>query len=128
MRPAELAQIIAALPLEEARALVEALRLRLAVTEVDADALDDVGFFAVYGAPPPPERGDCVLVLQDAGAARLQVMALLRARLALPLSDAKEVVNHLPATLGPFEDRAWAEDLAAGLRAAGATVTLRDLP
>lgn len=126
-RPAQLAAIIAALPLDEARALVEALRERLAVAAAEDDAYDGRSFFAVYGAPPPPEHPDCVVVLHDLGPDRLRVMACLRARLALGLSEARAAVTIPPVTFGPFGDRPWAESFASALRAEGATVSLRDV-
>jgi ribosomal protein L7/L12 len=128
MRPAELADIIAALSLDEARALVGALRERLAVAEAEDDAFDGRNFFAVYGAPPPPEHRDCVVVLHDAGPERLRVMACLRTRLALGLFEARAAVTSPPVTFGPFDDRPWAEFFASALRAEGATVSLHDVP
>lgn len=128
MRPAELAEIIAALPLDEARAFVEVLRQRLAVAEADDNAFDGQNFFAVYGAPPPPQYADCVVVLHDAGPDRLQVIACLRRWLTLGLFEARAAVTSPAVTFGPFGDRPWAEEFASALRAEGATVSLRDMP
>jgi ribosomal protein L7/L12 len=107
---------------------VEVLRQRLAVAGVEDDAFDGRNFFALYGAPPPPEHRDCVVVLLDAGPERLRVMACLRTRLALGLFEARAAVTSPPVTFGPFADRPWAEFFASALRAEGATVSLRDVP
>ena len=122
----ELAHAIAALSLDEARALLAALRARLALDEPEPDWRY---MAAVYGAPPVPWDDDAywphVLVLRAVGPDRVRVIAQLRAALAVSLVAAKAAADAAPCELATFPERAPAQRLADALTAVGATVDVR---
>ncbi len=118
-----LADAIASLSLAEARALLAGLRARLALEE---EAWSFASMGAVYGAPPMPfddgRYEPHAVALEAVGPRRLEVMAALRAQLPLSVREARDSLDATPAALGPFEDRAAAERVAASLSEVGATV------
>jgi len=119
----EFADAIAALSLDEARALVAALRARLAL---DAPSEPDWRHMVVlYGHPPGSRERDeayapHALALRAVGPNRVQVMSQLRVALSLTLGEARAAVDGAPCELGVFPDRATARKVADALAAAGA--------
>ena len=117
-----LADAIASLSLAEARDLLAGLRARLA-REEEAWSFASMG--AVYGAPPvsfDARDAPHAVVLDAVGPRPVEVMAALRAQLALSLREVRDALDATPTALGPFEDRAAAERVAASLSEVGATV------
>jgi ribosomal protein L7/L12 len=100
--PAELAQALAALSLEDAGALHSALRARLAAETDDDEAETWASVGAVYGAPPDFARvPDRLVVLASYGEQRVRVIAAVRAHLALSPQQARNAVANVPTTFGP---------------------------
>ena len=126
MRIDEIAEAVAALSLPDARALITALKARLALEDPPPDWTRAA---ALYGAPPPPADPSPYLphavVLQAVGPNRLQLISALRVALSLSMADAKALVDAAPCLLRTVPDEFAALDLARALRAVGASVTLR---
>ena len=122
----EIAEAIAALSLDEARALVLALRTRLAVL----DPQPDWRYVAVvYGAPPLPRNDENyaphAVLLRAVGPKRALVISQLRVALSATNMEAKAVADAAPCPLGPFPDVFTANMAADALRAVGATVDVQ---
>ncbi len=127
----QLVEAIAALPLTEARALLEALTARLAIEAPPSDTrFDRREAVAAYGAPPHWREFDerfepHVVRLVASGPDRTQVMRQLRLALSVSLAEAKAAVDGAPCDLGEFPDRDAARAVQSVLVAAGATVDVR---
>lgn len=98
------------------------------------DAFEVTAAVSVNGTPPvvtdaPPEEEDGQaafdVVLEKAGAHKIQVIKEVRAFTKLGLKEAKDLVERAPATVLENADRATAEKAVEALRAAGATVGTR---
>ncbi|TAK21713.1 MAG: hypothetical protein EPO40_29920 [Myxococcaceae bacterium] len=125
----ELAHAIAALSLDEARDLIAALQVRLAI---DSPEPDWRRMGVIYGAPPLPWDDDAyrphLLVLRAVGADRARVILHLRVTLSLSVVEAKAAVDAAPCELATFPDRGAARLAADALTAVGATVDVRRAP
>lgn len=83
------------------------------------------GGAAEGGAAPVEEKTEFDLVLNSAGAQKLQVIKLVKDKLGLGLGDAKALVDSAPATLKAGMPKADAEALKAALVEIGAEVELK---
>ncbi len=90
-----------------------------------AVAAPAVGGAAEGGAAPVEEKTEFDLVLNSAGAQKLQVIKLVKDKLGLGLGDAKALVDSAPATLKAGMPKADAEALKAALVEIGAEVELK---
>ena len=122
----EIAEAVAVLSLDEARALVLALQTRLALE----DPVPDWRHVAViYGAPPSPRNeadyAPHAVLLQAVGPKRALVISQLRVALSATIIEAKAAADATPCPLGPFPDVSTANRVAAALRAVGATVDVQ---
>ncbi|MFO0626106.1 MAG: hypothetical protein U0325_10855 [Polyangiales bacterium] len=129
MRIDELADAIATLPLDDARALVAALKARLAVD----DPLSDLGSLsALYGAPPrlddDPVYRPHRMVLVAVGPDRARVISAIRVAFSRSVVDAKAIADAVPCELGTMPDGFAAEAIVQAIRAAGATIDVHPLP
>ena len=77
------------------------------------------------GAPAAAAKTSFAVVLQSAGAAKLQVVKLVKELTGLGLKEAKEMVDGAPSVLKEGLDKAAAEDLKKNLEEAGAEVELK---
>ena len=77
------------------------------------------------GAPAAEEKTSFDVVLKSAGAAKLQVVKLVKELTGLGLKEAKEMVDGAPSVLKEGLDKAAAEDLKKNLEEAGAEVELK---
>ena len=77
------------------------------------------------GAAPVEEKTEFDLVLNSAGANKLQVIKLVKDKLNLGLGDAKALVDGAPCTLKAAMPKADAEALKAALVEIGAEVELK---
>lgn len=77
------------------------------------------------GAAAEEEKTSFDVVLNSAGAAKLAVVKAVKEACGLGLKDAKDLVDHAPATLKEGVDKAAAEALKAALEAAGAEVEIK---
>lgn len=77
------------------------------------------------GAPAAEEKTSFDVVLKGAGAAKLQVVKLVKELCGLGLKEAKELVDGAPSTLKEGLSKADAENLKKSLEEAGAEVELK---
>ncbi|MEM8585686.1 MAG: 50S ribosomal protein L7/L12 [Bacteroidota bacterium] len=109
------------------------------VTELVQVMKDDYGIepaaaaVAVAGGPAAggdagggaAEKTEFDIVLQSAGASKLQVVKAVKNLLGLGLKDAKEIVDGAPATIKEAVAKDEAEEIKAKLEEAGASVDLK---
>lgn len=77
------------------------------------------------GAAAAEEKTNFDVVLKSAGAAKLQVVKLVKELTGLGLKEAKEIVDGAPSTVKEGLAKAEAEDLKKKLEEAGAEVELK---
>jgi len=93
---------------------------------IDEEAYLWANTAALYGGAPDFVRPTaCWVVLEAVGPDRLQVIAAVRVRLGYAPQAAKEAVDAVPTTFGPFEPVLGADPLVRALRAVGAIVSVR---
>lgn len=71
------------------------------------------------------EKDSFTVVLKDPGAAKIQVIKVLREVTGLGLKEAKDMTDKVPANVKEGVKKADAEELKAKLEAAGAIVELK---
>ncbi len=76
-------------------------------------------------SPAAEEKTSFDVVLKSAGAAKLQVVKLVKELTGLGLKEAKEMVDGAPSVLKEGLSKAEAEDLKKNLEEAGAEVELK---
>ena len=94
---------------------------------------EEFGVSAVAAAAPAAgasaeaaeEKSSFHVVLQEAGANKIQVIKVVKDLLGLGLKDAKDLVDGAPKTLKEDVAKDAAEDMKAKLTEAGATVELQ---
>lgn len=77
------------------------------------------------GAPAAEEKTNFDVVLKSAGAAKLQVVKLVKELTGLGLKEAKEIVDGAPSVVKEGLAKADAENLKKSLEEAGAEVELK---
>ena len=77
------------------------------------------------GAPAAEEKTNFDVVLKSAGAAKLQVVKLVKELTGLGLKEAKEMVDGAPSVVKEGLPKADAENLKKSLEEAGAEVELK---
>ncbi|MDP3953805.1 MAG: 50S ribosomal protein L7/L12 [bacterium] len=77
------------------------------------------------GAGAAEEKDSFDVVLKDGGAAKIQVIKVVREATALGLKEAKDLVDKAPAPVKTGLKKADAEELKAKLEAAGGVVELK---
>ncbi len=80
---------------------------------------------AAAGDAGAAEKLEYNVVLKDAGAAKLQVIKVVKELTGLGLKEAKELVDGAPKTVKENAPKAEAEELQAKLTEAGAVVELQ---
>ena len=80
---------------------------------------------AAAGDAGAAEKSEYNVVLKDAGAAKLQVIKVVKEVTGLGLKEAKELVDGAPKTVKENAPKAEAEELQAKLTEAGAVVELQ---
>ena len=80
---------------------------------------------AAGAAEAGEEKDSFTVVLKDAGAAKIQVIKVLREVTGLGLKEAKDLTDKVPANVKEGVKKADADELKAKLEAAGATVELK---
>ena len=78
--------------------------------------------------PPAPEpSAEVDVVVTDVGSSRVAVIRALRAaRPDLDLREARDLLQSIPAVVGPAHTRGTTQALETALREAGATLEVRD--
>ena len=103
---------------ELAKVLKEEYGIEPAATVVAAGPADG-------GAAAAAEQTEFDVVLKSAGAAKLQVIKVVKEALGLGLKEAKEIVDGAPSTVKEKVSKAEAEQLKATLEEAGAEVEVK---
>jgi large subunit ribosomal protein L7/L12 len=80
---------------------------------------------AAEAAPAAAEKTEFDVVLESAGAAKINVIKVVRAATALGLKEAKDLVDGAPKAVKTGISKEDAEKLQKELQDAGATVTLK---
>ena len=117
----KLIEEIDALTVVELADLVKAIEEKYGVSAVAAAAPAAGG--AVAGAAE--EKSSFDVVLQDAGANKIQVIKVVRDATGLGLKEAKELVDGAPKTIKEGVAKEEAEDLKAKFTEVGAVVELK---
>lgn len=80
---------------------------------------------AASGAVAEAEQTEFDVILKDAGAAKMQVIKVVKEITGLGLKESKDVVDGAPKAVKEKVSMAEAEDLKGKLEAAGATVEIK---
>ncbi len=119
---AEFVDWVESISVLELSQLVKALEKRLGVSAAAPAA-------AVAAAPAVAaaveEKTEFAVVLESAGATKIQVIKELRALTSLGLKEAKDLVDGAPKTIKEGADKKTADEIKAKLEAAGAKVTIK---
>jgi large subunit ribosomal protein L7/L12 len=119
---AEFVDWVESISVLELSQLVKALEKRLGVSAAAPAA-------AVAAAPAAAaaveEKTEFAVVLESAGATKIQVIKELRALTSLGLKEAKDLVDGAPKTIKEGADKKTADEIKAKLEAAGAKVTIK---
>ncbi len=122
----ELMETIENMSVLELSELVKALEERFGVSATAVAAAPAAGAAGADGAAAvEEEQTEFDVVLQDAGAKKIQVIKEVRAATGLGLKEAKALVDDAPNPVKEALSREDAEALKAKLEEAGATVELK---
>ena len=119
---AEIVEKIKALTLVEASELKKALEEEFGVT---AAAPMMMAGPAAAAAAPVEEKTEFDVVLQAAGATKINVIKVVRAHTGLGLKEAKDLVDGAPKTVKEAISKDEAEKIRKELEEAGATVQVK---
>lgn len=117
----EMLETIDSLTVVELSELVKGIEEKYGVSAVAAAAPAAGGAAAAGGAE---EKSSFNVVLQDAGANKIQVIKVVRDATGLGLKEAKELVDGAPKTVKEGVSKDEAEELKAKFTEAGAVVEL----
>ena len=113
---------IDSLTVVELAELVKGIEEKYGVTAAAVAAPAAAGAGDAAGAA---EKSEYNVVLKDAGAAKLQVIKVVKEVTGLGLKEAKELVDGAPKTVKENVPKAEAEELQKKLTEAGATIELQ---
>ena len=119
---AEIVEKIKALTLVEASELKKALEEEFGVT---AAAPMMMGGMAAPAAAAVEEKTEFDVVLEAAGATKINVIKVVRAHTGLGLKEAKDLVDGAPKTVKEAISKDEAEKVKKELEEAGATVKIK---
>ncbi|MBX2926950.1 MAG: 50S ribosomal protein L7/L12 [Saprospiraceae bacterium] len=120
-----LAEQLVNLTVKEVSELADILKSDYGIEPAAAAVAVAAPVAAEGGAAPVEEKTEFDLVLNSAGANKLQVIKLVKDKLSLGLGDAKALVDGAPCTLKSAMPKADAEALKAALVEIGADVDLK---
>ncbi len=106
----------------ELNELVKAIETEFGVS---AAATAVVAGPAAAAAAPAEEKTEFDVVLKEVGANKIGVIKVIRELTGLGLVDAKNLVEKAPATIKEAQPKEVAEQMAAKIKEAGATVELK---
>ena len=113
------------LSLLEASELVKMLEEAWGVSAAAPVAMAAAGPAAAAEAAPDEEQTEFDVVLNDAGAKKINVIKVVRTLTSLGLKEAKDAVESAPYTLLSAVSKEAAEDAKAKLEAEGAAVEVK---
>ncbi|MBM4170261.1 MAG: 50S ribosomal protein L7/L12 [Ignavibacteria bacterium] len=119
----EIVEKIKALTLVEASELKKALEDEFGVTAAAPVVM--AGGPVASAAPVVEEKTEFDVVLQSAGATKINVIKVVRAHTGLGLKEAKDLVDGAPKTVKEQVSKDEAEKIKKELEEAGATVQLK---
>jgi large subunit ribosomal protein L7/L12 len=119
----EIVEKIKALTLVEASELKKALEDEFGVTAAAPVVM--AGGPVAGAAPVVEEKTEFDVVLQSAGATKINVIKVVRAHTGLGLKEAKDLVDGAPKTVKEQVSKDEAEKIKKELEEAGATVQLK---
>jgi large subunit ribosomal protein L7/L12 len=120
---AEIVEKIKALTLVEAAELKKALEDEFGVTA--AAPIVMAGGPAAAAAAPAEEKTEFDVVLEAAGATKINVIKVVRAHTGLGLKEAKDLVDGAPKNVKEGVSKDEAEKIKKELEEAGATVKIK---
>ena len=120
---AEIVEKIKALTLVEAAELKKALEDEFGVTAAAPVVM--AGVPAAGGAAPAEEKTEFDVVLEAAGATKINVIKVVRAHTGLGLKEAKDLVDGAPKNVKEGISKDEAEKIRKELEEAGATVKVK---
>ena len=121
----KLAEEIVGLTLLEAQELKTILRDEYGIEPAAGGAVMMAGPAAGGAADAAEEQTEFDVILQDAGASKINVIKEVRAITGLGLKEAKDLVDAGGKAVKEQVSKAEADDIKAKLEAAGATVELK---
>ncbi|MGK9368046.1 50S ribosomal protein L7/L12 [Melioribacter sp. Ez-97] len=121
---AEIVEKIKALTLVEAAELKKALEDEFGVTAA-APVVMAGGAAAGGDAAPAEEKTEFDVILESAGATKINVIKVVRAHTSLGLKEAKDLVDSAPKPIKEGVSKEEAEKIKKELEEAGATVTIK---
>lgn len=122
----QLAEQLVNLTVKEVKELTDILKDQYGIEPAAAGAV--VVAAAAGGgsdAPAAEEKTSFDVILKSAGAQKLAVVKLVKDLTGLGLKEAKDLVDGAPKAVKEKVSKAEAEDLAAKLKEAGATVEIK---
>ena len=121
-----IAEQIQGLTLLEASQLVKVLEEKLGVSAAAATVVAAGGGGAgAAAAPAAEEKTEFSVILQAAGANKINVIKVVREVTSLGLKEAKDLVDGAPKAVKEGVNKAEAEDIKKKLEAAGGSVELK---
>jgi len=124
----EIVDLIGNMSVFELHDVTEAIKTRFNVTAavpVAAAAAPAAGGAAAAAAPAAEEQTEFAVVLNQAGAQKIQVIKVVRELTGLGLKEAKDLVDGAPKEVKSGVSKDEANQVKAKLEAAGATVELK---
>ena len=122
----EILESISNMTVIELKELLDAFEEKFDVTAAAPVAVAAAGAPAAGGdAPAAEEKDEFDVVLQGAGAQKIQVVKVVKDLLGVGLKDAKDLVDAAPKPLMEKANKADAEAAKAKLEEVGATVELK---
>jgi large subunit ribosomal protein L7/L12 len=116
-------QQLESMTVTEVNDLVKALEEKFGVSAAAFAA--SAGPAAGGAADAAEEKDSYTIVLKDAGAAKIQVIKVLREATGLGLKEVKDMTDKVPATVKEGVKKADADEMKKKLEEAGATVELK---
>ena len=120
-----IAESLVNLTIKDVTELVEVMKTEYGIEPAAAAVAVAAGPGGAGGGEAAAEKTDFDIVLQSAGASKLQVVKAVKNLLGLGLKEAKEIVDGAPATIKEGVEKDEAEKVKAELEGAGASVELK---
>jgi len=121
----EILDSISALTVIELKELLDAFEEKFGVTAAAPVAVAAAGGSAAAAAPVEEEKDEFDVILTEAGAAKIQVIKVVRELTSLGLKEAKDLVDGAPKAILEKANKDDAEKAKTALTEAGASVEIR---
>ena len=121
----DILESIASMTVLELKELLDAFEEKFEVTAAAPAAVAVAGGAAAGGAAEVEEQDEFDVILEGAGAQKIQVIKVVRELTGLGLKEAKDLVDGAPKPVKQGISKAQAEEIKAKLEQAGATVEIK---